>query len=93
MTIRMASQEARRHFSEVLDRAHLDGDTVILEQSGKPMAAVVPLALHERMVAERDSHFGVLDRIRDRVPVLPAEEVARDFAEAVNAARTGAAAQ
>jgi prevent-host-death family protein len=90
MTIRVTTQEACRRLSELLERVRRSGDTVILEDSGKPMAAVVPLELYERLVAERDASFEVLDRIRARVPDLPMEEVEQDVAEAVNAVRNRA---
>lgn len=77
----------------MLDRVRQSGDSVILERSGEPVAVVVPLELYERLVAEQDAPFGVLDRIRDRVPDLPTEEVEQDVAEAVRAVRSGATAE
>ncbi len=92
MTIRMSAQEARRRFSEILGRVRDGGDTVILESSGEPMAAVIPLELYERLMAERGERFQVLDHIRERLPDLPEEEVAQDVANAVRAVRHDAAA-
>ncbi len=92
MTIRMSTQEARRKFSEILGRVRDEGDTVILESSGKPMAAVIPLELYERLMAERDEQFQVMDRIRERLPELPEQEVEQDVADALRSVRNSAAA-
>lgn len=89
----MGAREARRRFSEVIGRVGYGGETVILERSGKPMAAVVPLDLYNRMVAERDARLAVVDRIRDRMPELPTGEVEQDVADAVSAVRAENAAR
>lgn len=93
MSTRMGAREARRRFSEVIGRVGYGGETVILERSGKPMAAVVPLDLYNRMVAERDARLAVVDRIRDRMPELPTGEVEQDVADAVSAVRAENAAR
>lgn len=92
MATRIAAREARRRFSELVGRVRYGGETVILESSGKPMAAVIPLDLYNRMVAERDARLAVLDRIRSRLPEVPEAEVEQDVAAAVAAARAADAA-
>lgn len=62
-------------------------ETVIVERSGKPMVAMIPVETYERLVAEREARFAVLERIRGRLPEVPEEEVERDVAEAVAAVR------
>jgi len=49
--------------------------------------AVIPVEMYQQVIAEREARFQVLDRIRSRVPDVPAEEVARDVTEAIKAAR------
>jgi len=92
MVERISAREARQKFSHILGSVHYGGNTVIVERSGKPMVAVIPLETYERLVAEREARFQVLDRIRDRLPESAEDEVARDVAEAVSAVR-GAGAQ
>ncbi|MDQ3522019.1 MAG: type II toxin-antitoxin system Phd/YefM family antitoxin [Gemmatimonadota bacterium] len=87
MPIRMGAREARKRFSELLGRVHYRGDTVILESSGRPMAAVVPLEMYERMLAEREAQLRVVDEMRAAMPALPEDAVDRDIAEALAAAR------
>ena len=45
MAIRMGAREARNHFADLLGRVHDKGETVIVERSGKPMVAVIPVEM------------------------------------------------
>lgn len=85
--IRIGAREARERFADLLGRVHYGGETVIVERSGKPMVAMIPVETYERLVAEREARFAVLERIRARLPEVPEEEVERDVAEAVAAVR------
>ncbi len=89
MVVRMGAREARQRFSELLGRVHYGGETVILESSGKPMAAVVPLEIYSQIMKERDAQFERLDSIlREGRPVeYSEEEVEADVAEAIAAVR------
>jgi prevent-host-death family protein len=87
MIIRMGAREARQKLSELVGRVHYGGDTVILESSGKPMAAVVPLDMYNRMMAEREARFRVIDEIRASMPPVSEEEAEADIAEAIAAVR------
>ncbi len=92
MVVRMGAREARNNFAHLLGRVHYGGQVVIVERSGKPMVAVIPLEMYERLVAEREARFQVLDRIRSRLPDVPQEEVEQDVAEAIAAVRAADAA-
>jgi len=83
----IGAREARNRFSDLLGSVHYGGQVVIVERSGKPMVAVIPVEMYEQVVAEREARFQVLDRIRSRVPDVPVQEVARDVAEAIDAVR------
>jgi prevent-host-death family protein len=87
MIIRMGAREARQKLSELVGRVHYGGDTVILESSGRPMAAVVPLEMYNRMMAEREERFQIIDEIRARMPQVSEEEADADIAEALAAVR------
>ncbi len=88
--IRIGAREARERFADLLGRVHYGGETVIVERSGRPMVAMIPVEMYERLVAEREARFRVLERIRARLPEVPPEEVERDVAEAVAAVRAAA---
>jgi prevent-host-death family protein len=87
MVERVGAREARARFADLLGNVHYGGQVVIIERSGKPMAAVIPVETYERLIAEREARFQVLDRIRSRVPDVAAEEVAQDVAAAIEAVR------
>ena len=88
-TKRIGAREARHKFSDLMGRVHYGGEAVIIERSGKPMVAVIPVEVYQQLIAEREARFQVLDRIRARLPDLASDEVERDVAEAVAAARAG----
>ncbi len=61
--IRIGAREARERFADLLGRVHYGGETVIVERSGRPMVAMIPVEMDERLVAEREARFRVLERI------------------------------
>jgi prevent-host-death family protein len=87
---RMGARKARNRFADVLGSVHYGDQVIVVERFGKPMVAVIPAEMYERLVAEREVRFQVLDRIRERVPDIPPEEVERDVAEAIAAIRARA---
>ena len=87
MAEHIGAREARNRFADLLGSVHYGGQVVIVERSGKPMVAVIPVEMYQQIIAERETRFQVLDRIRSRVPEVPAEEVAQDVAEAIEAVR------
>ncbi|WP_414682940.1 type II toxin-antitoxin system prevent-host-death family antitoxin, partial [Longimicrobium sp.] len=48
MVVRLAAEEASQNLSALLCRVQHGGETVILEEGGKPMAAVIPLEQYEK---------------------------------------------
>jgi prevent-host-death family protein len=91
MTKHVGAKEARSRFSELIGSVRFGNEEVILERSGKPMAAMIPIEMYERLVAERRTRFEVLDRIRSRLPDIPPEDIERDVADAVSKVRAGSA--
>jgi prevent-host-death family protein len=83
----IGAREARSQFADLLGRVHYGGETIIVERSGKPMAAVIPIELYERLIAEREARFAIIDRLREKTAGVPAEEVLSDVAEAIAAIR------
>ena len=87
MTIHMGAREARSNFAELLRRVYYKGESIIVERSGKPMVAVIPIDLFQQVMTERETRFRVLERIRANAPDVPEDEVEQDVAEAVAAVR------
>ena len=95
MTIRVGAREARQKFADLLGRVGYGKEVAIVERSGKPIVALIPVEVFEQLVAEREARFQVLDRIRSKLPNIPEEEQKQDIEDAIatvrarNAARSG----
>ncbi|MFH1909163.1 MAG: type II toxin-antitoxin system Phd/YefM family antitoxin [Chloroflexota bacterium] len=87
MTIFIAAGDARQKFAELLGRVGFGGDVAIVERSGKPMAALIPIELYQQMIAEREARFEIIEKIRSAQKERPAGEVEQDVREAVQRVR------
>jgi len=92
MTLTLGAREARQRFSELLGRVGFGKENVIVQRSGKPMAAIIPVDVYERLIADREARFRVLERIRGQLPDLPDAEIATDVAQAIAEVRADYAA-
>jgi prevent-host-death family protein len=93
MTIVIGAREARQKFADLLGRVGYGKEVAIVERSGKPMVALIPVDLYEQLVAERQARFQVLDRLRSRLPEVSEEEVQQDVSQAIDEVRAGRAAR
>ena len=91
MATHVGAREARSRFSDLIGSVRFGNEEVIVERSGKPMAAIIPIEVYNRLVAERRARFEVLDRIRSGLPDIPPEEIDKDVADAVSKVRDGRA--
>lgn len=87
MSIHIGARDARNTFSDLIGKVHYSGETVIVERSGKPMVAMIPVDLFEQLVAEREARFQILDQIHQRIPDIAEDEVQQDVMEALTAVR------
>jgi prevent-host-death family protein len=92
MAKRMSAKDARSKFSDLLGRVNYGGEEVIIERSGRPVAAVIPVPVYERLVAERKTRFEVIDRVRSRLPEASIEAIESDVREAIAKVRSRHAA-
>jgi prevent-host-death family protein len=92
MAKRMSAKDARSKFSDLLGTVNYGGEEVIVERSGRPVAAVIPVPVYERLVAERQTRFEVIERVRSRVPETSLEAIETDVREAVAKVRSRRAA-
>ncbi len=93
MPTKIGARQARNNFAHLLGSVHFGKEEVIIERSGKPMVAMIPVDLYEQMIAEREARFQVLERIRQRSPDVAEEEVMQDVTAAVAAVRNAHAAR
>jgi len=89
MDPRVSSNEARQRFAELVGRAQYGGQVTVIEKSGKPVAAMVPIEMYDRLIAERETRFESLDQIRSKLPKGRSGQVERDVADSLAAVRAG----
>jgi prevent-host-death family protein len=87
MTIVIGAREARQRFAELIGKVGYGGEVAIVERSGKPMVALIPVKVYEQLLAEREARFQVLDRIRGRLSEVPEDEIENDVSQAIAALR------
>lgn len=86
----MAVAEARRRFSRILDDVRESDEPVIIEKSGVPVAAVVPLTVLDRdrrWAAERAERMALLERMRRPFRDVPTEEIDTQVRKAIASVR------
>ena len=92
MAKKMSAKDARSKFSDLLGTVNYGGEEVIVERSGRPVAAVIPVPVYERLVAERQARFEVIERVRSGAPKASLEEIEADVRQAVAKVRSRRAA-
>jgi prevent-host-death family protein len=93
MTIVIGAREARQRFADLLGRVGYGGEVAIVERSGKPMVAIIPVEVYEQMVAQREERFQALERVRQKLPDLTVEETVQEIEQAIQAVRSTDAAR
>jgi prevent-host-death family protein len=89
-TRRVAAATARQTFGRLLSDVRRDEAPVIIEKSGVPVAAVVPLSMLERdrhWDEERAERIALLRRLRQPFESIPSGELEREAVDAVTAVR------
>lgn len=79
--------EARTHLGEIMKEVQGGRVRVLVEKSGIPMVGIISAEEFQRVIAEREARFEVVDRIRSRIPAVPDAEVQRNVQEALKRAR------
>jgi hypothetical protein len=60
---------------------------VLVEKSGVPLVGFICAEEFQRVIAEREARFEVVDRIRSRIPRVSDAEVERDVRETLKDVR------
>jgi prevent-host-death family protein len=77
----------RRNLGELLNEVQYRGDSVVITKGGKPVAAIVDIALYERIRRMRDDFDRMLDELAEAGKKMPESQVASLVSEAVEASR------
>ncbi len=84
---RVPALKARTHLGELMREVQAGRLRVLVEKAGVPMVGIISADEFQRLIAERDARFEVVDRIRSRVPVVSDAEIDQDVREASQAVR------
>ena len=79
--------EARVHLGELMKRSFKKGERFIVEKSGIPMIAILNANEYIQIIQEREERFKILNRIKAKLPDIPAEEAEKDVLKAIQAIR------
>lgn len=84
---RVPALKARAHLGELMKEVQGGKMRVLVERSGVPMVGIISAEEFQRVVAEREARFEVIDRIRSRLPAVPDTEVDQDVRKALKDVR------
>ena len=75
--------EARTQLGQIMKDVQGGRVRVLVEKSGVPMVGIISAEEFQRLIAERDARFAVVDRIRRGVPSVSKRRIQRDVREAI----------
>lgn len=78
---------ARTQLGRIMKDVYRGQLRVLVEKSGVPMVGIISADEFQRMVAEREIRFEVIDGIRRRLPRVPDAEVRQDVRAALKQVR------
>lgn len=80
--------DAKIKLGQLVDEVYYQGDTVLLEKSGRPVAIVVPVGMYRSWQARKDQGFGVIRKVQASIKGKFTEKAAMSLAlEAQQAVR------
>lgn len=63
--------DARRSFGEILQEVAANGDNVVVERHGKPVAVVVPMHVYQQWQRSREAFFEKIRQAAERSDMSP----------------------
>ncbi len=78
--------EARTQLGRLMKEVR-KGSRILVEKSGIPMVGIISAEEFQKVIAEREARFEVVDRIRRRLPSVAESEVQRDVRAALKEVR------
>ena len=79
--------EARTQLGQIMKDVQGGRVRVLIEKSGVPMVAIISADEFRRVIAERETRFEVIDRIRRRLPPVSDVEIEQDVRAALKRVR------
>ena len=79
--------KARTRLGELMREVHGGKVRVLVEKGGVPMVGIISAEEFQRLIAEREARFAVVDRIRARLAFVPDAQIDRDVRAALKEVR------
>jgi len=84
----IGAYEARRQFGRLIEEAFYQKDSFVVERSGRPMAAIVPIDAYERWKRlAKERVFLMLEEVWQRNANVPEEVLEEEIANALETLR------
>ena len=87
MLKKISALKARQNLGRVMNEVALRGDDYIIERSGKPLVAVIPLEKYQQLQIDLNDFFEEVKDFHQAAENATSKEVDRAIAEAVAAAK------
>ena len=87
VTRAISAARARQTLASLLRKVQAQGERIVVEQSGHPMAVIVPIEFYESWEKRRAELFGMIDEVRVRNRRVNPAFVVREVAAAQRAVR------
>jgi prevent-host-death family protein len=84
---RVPALRARTRLGELMREVQGGKVRVLVEKGGVPMVGIISAEEFQRLVAEREARFAVVDRIRGRLAAVPDAQIDRDVRAALKEVR------
>lgn len=80
----VSAHEARRRFGQLLEEAFYQKDHFVVERSGRPMAAIVPIDDYQKWQRlSKDRIFAALEAVWEQTQSVSEEELQADIDQAL----------
>ncbi|MDH5497208.1 MAG: type II toxin-antitoxin system Phd/YefM family antitoxin [Nitrospira sp.] len=83
----LSAKAIQNEFPSLLGRVRRKKDTVIVEEQGQPVAAMMPFDRYQLLTKKRNQLFAVIDRVWAKNKNVPARQALRDATQAVKHTR------
>ena len=84
---KISAIKARQNLGELLEEVFYKNDHFMITRRDKAMAVVIPIEEYERLLAQREEDFAILEEVRSLHEDIDPDEVEKDVADAIKHVR------
>ena len=75
--------ELQQKLIELLNGVNHNGDQLIVKQADKPLAAIIPIEIYDRLIKQREEPFSVLETVWGKVTKVSEEEAQAELKQMI----------